>query len=500
MKVLYIGDSCSYVYDLYRYVDEDVYMISLHGYKDNCPQVIDPIHHFDEFEYCTEGMVFSENMHSNFYNKFHEYCIKKSLFKNDKDIIFVFEDEYVNNQFFNKFVEYMKEENIRLHVIYVIQEKVYRDNNRYLLRYLTNVCNVDSIGIINCINMFELLEEDYGCDRTDIWLDRDKKLLISEYIGEEINKMIQHIPYQYSDNNHVYLFNGNEYEYIELLEEDKKYISVKSVEETISINKGKQTCEKLKEYRRNYRNKYHLKYEIKNCNNQNNECIGTCKACEDECLKLYRNFKSDTASIHEQAYINSIIRLRDNIDGNGIRSLIVMDKCALKCKYCINKDYINKSPVSRKISIKQLTDMLKKDYLYFEMSNGGVTFGGGEPLLNPSFIKEFKLYNPHIHVAVETSLNVPFDFVLEVLDYIDLWIIDIKDMNNTIYTLYTEASNHDVVSNLRYLSKHISLDKIICRVPFIQGYNNHEDINKSIAELKNIGIENIDCFDYIIDE
>ena len=78
----------------------------------------------------------------------------------------------------------------------------------------------------------------------------------------------------------------------------------------------------------------------------------------------------------------------------------------LNCRYCINKQHINVFPFYKKVSVEQLGSMIEKDAVYFEMSNGGATFGGGEPLLYADFIQAFHQQYPEWNIDVQTSLNV----------------------------------------------------------------------------------------------
>ena len=141
--------------------------------------------------------------------------------------------------------------------------------------------------------------------------------------------------------------------------------------------------------------------------------------------------------------------------------------------------------------------MLEKDLVYFEETGGGVTFGGGEPLLYAEFIRAFKKEYPFIDVAVQTSLNTDFCAVEMLVNYVDEWYIDIKDMNNGIYRSYTGHDNYNVIENLKALVTLTDKDKIICRVPHIPNYNTPDDVSFSASQLKQIGIVKIEEFEYI---
>jgi len=140
---------------------------------------------------------------------------------------------------------------------------------------------------------------------------------------------------------------------------------------------------------------------------------------------------------------------------------------------------------------------LKRDELYYIATRGGVTFGGGEPLLNSSFIKEvLDLGAKEWNVTVETSLNVPRQHLELLLPYIDEYIVDIKDMDLDIYKRYTCKNNELVRSNLKWLIDKGLADHILCRIPLISGYNDKTHQEKSREELTKMGISRFDLFTY----
>ena len=145
---------------------------------------------------------------------------------------------------------------------------------------------------------------------------------------------------------------------------------------------------------------------------------------------------------------------------------------------------------------------LMKDDLYFKATNGGVTFGGGEPLLQSSFIKELIEKMPkQWNVCIESSLAVNFRHIEELIPYVDHWFVDTKDYHNEqIYDEYTQTNGlHPLmVRNLRVLKNIVGEEKITVRVPCIKGFNNESDVNLSEAFLKLEGFTNIDKFEYEI--
>ena len=198
------------------------------------------------------------------------------------------------------------------------------------------------------------------------------------------------------------------------------------------------------------------------------------------------------------AKIIGISRHRLTTDGDGVTTLVAFSGCPLRCKYCLNKASWEFEK-GRLYTPEQLFEEVKIDQLYFLATHGGVTFGGGEPLLQVEFIKEFrKLCGPQWQIVAETSLNVPFENVETLNSILDGYIVDIKDMNPEIYKAYTGKDNALVLSNLEWLLQNGGPDRIMVRVPHIPDFNTDEDVSKSIDRLKAMGVKDIDEFRYII--
>ena len=197
-----------------------------------------------------------------------------------------------------------------------------------------------------------------------------------------------------------------------------------------------------------------------------------------------------------------IVRHRLVTDGKGVTTLAAFHGCPLRCKYCLNSQCLDPKMVWRTITPAQLLDELLLDNLYFLATGGGVTFGGGEPLLQSEFIEEFcRIKVPEWKVNVETSLNVSRDHLERVLPHIDQFIIDIKDTNPTIYKNYTTRDNAQVLDNLRWLLQHDGMEeKIIVRLPHIPNHNTQDDIDRSRAMLEKMGVRHFNEFNYIIRE
>ena len=199
-----------------------------------------------------------------------------------------------------------------------------------------------------------------------------------------------------------------------------------------------------------------------------------------------------------KAKIFGIGRHRLTVDGEGVTTLVAFNGCPLRCKYCLNKISWDMDK-GRDYTPESLYEEVKIDQLYFLATHGGVTFGGGEPLLQKEFIKEFRSFcGQQWQIVIETSLNVPPEIVQEMNDVLDGYIVDIKDINPEIYLAYTGVKIDLALNNLEWILRHGDPKRIKVRVPHIPEFNTDDDVAKSVEHLKAMGVVDIDEFDYVI--
>lgn len=195
--------------------------------------------------------------------------------------------------------------------------------------------------------------------------------------------------------------------------------------------------------------------------------------------------------------IIALSRLRIGTDGKGISTLVAFWGCPLHCKYCVNNICHDKDTVRSIYTPDELISRVRQDDIYFKMTGGGIVFGGGEPLLQAEYIHEVcQLSDPLWAKRIETSLYADWNKISLLIDDIDEWIIDVKDINPAIYREYTSKDNKIVIQNLRKLSSVIPVEKVIIRVPSIPGFNTYEDMDNSIAYIRNLGYSRINRFGY----
>lgn len=198
------------------------------------------------------------------------------------------------------------------------------------------------------------------------------------------------------------------------------------------------------------------------------------------------------------AKIFGIARHRLTVDGEGVTTLVTFNGCPLRCKYCLNKTSWDMAK-GRDYTPEALFEEVKIDQLYFLATHGGVTFGGGEPLLQKEFIREFRaLCGNQWQIVAETCLNVPSEIVEEMNDVLDGFIVDIKDTNPYIYLDYTGKENALTLKNLEWILRHGDQKRIKVRVPHIPEYNTDEDVAKSVERVKAMGAVDIEEFTYVI--
>lgn len=192
-----------------------------------------------------------------------------------------------------------------------------------------------------------------------------------------------------------------------------------------------------------------------------------------------------------------ICRHRLATDGQGVTTLVAFHGCPLRCKYCLNEQCLRPDGVWRQMDALDIMNEVMVDDLYFKATNGGITFGGGEPLLRSDDIVSFcKLMPQEWRITIETSLNADRKHLEAVAPYIDHYFIDVKDMNPQIYRSYTSIDNRQVIDNLQWLAAHEDTQKITIRLPLIPDYNTEADIAKSRKQLEAMGFTNFDCFSY----
>ncbi|MCR5145748.1 MAG: pyruvate formate lyase-activating protein [Clostridia bacterium] len=141
------------------------------------------------------------------------------------------------------------------------------------------------------------------------------------------------------------------------------------------------------------------------------------------------------------------------VDGPGIRFILFMQGCSLRCKFCHNRDTWD-CKTGTEYSVDEIYNKIIRYKNYFTVSNGGVTISGGEPLLQPDFVIELlkKLKNAGISTAIDTSGMIDItDKIKEIINLTDLFLVDIKCINDEICKDLVGHSNKKELEFIKYL-------------------------------------------------
>ena len=177
------------------------------------------------------------------------------------------------------------------------------------------------------------------------------------------------------------------------------------------------------------------------------------------------------------------------VDGPGVRFVVFMQGCALKCKYCQNRDTWNLKGGTTYSSDEIVEKILR--YKNYIMPNGGVTISGGEPLLQAKFLIELftKLRQYNIHTCIDTSGSVVLtDEIKELINLTDLFLLDIKCINDEKAINLTGVSNKKELEFAKYLS---NINKPMwIRQVLVPGYTDDEQdlvkLKEFISTLKSV--------------
>jgi pyruvate formate lyase activating enzyme len=139
--------------------------------------------------------------------------------------------------------------------------------------------------------------------------------------------------------------------------------------------------------------------------------------------------------------------------------------------------------IGREIDVDELMKEIKKDLIFYRNSNGGVTFSGGEPLVQTEFLDALleRCRAQDIHTAVDTCGYAPFKNFEKIMDKVDLFLYDLKMMNEEKHIKSTGASNKLILDNLKKLGK--SGKKIYIRIPLIPDVSDSDENAQKTARL-----------------
>jgi len=167
-----------------------------------------------------------------------------------------------------------------------------------------------------------------------------------------------------------------------------------------------------------------------------------------------------------------------------------MDKCNL-CGRCVDA-CMNRAReiIGRQMTVSEVMFEVEKDIIFYDQSGGGVTFSGGEPLMQPEFLLAVlnQCQAKQIHTAVDTSCYAEPKIVEMLSERTDLFLCDLKHMDNEIHERFTGVGNTLILDNIRRLSE--AGKEIVIRMPVVPGFNdekaNIEATGKFTASLPGV--------------
>lgn len=191
------------------------------------------------------------------------------------------------------------------------------------------------------------------------------------------------------------------------------------------------------------------------------------------------------------------VETSSGVDGPGIRYVIFTQGCLLRCQYCHNPD--TRDPLGGKeVTVDELIDDIKHYQSYLTYSGGGVTITGGEPLLQPEFVREIfrRCQALGIHTALDTSGFPDFERSQPVLDYVDLVLLDIKSFDPEIYHRTTNVAIEPTLHFARHLStiQKPSWIRFVLVPGLTDDRANVEGLARFIATLK--GVEKVEILPF----
>lgn len=170
------------------------------------------------------------------------------------------------------------------------------------------------------------------------------------------------------------------------------------------------------------------------------------------------------------------------LDGPGIRFVVFMQGCPLRCLYCHNRDTWDPKG-GREYSVDQVIEEMKKYIHYIRFSKGGITVTGGEPTLQSDFVEELfrECRKLGVHTALDTSGFADVEKVRGLLEQTDLILLDIKHTEETAHRTITGVGTEKIRKFTDYVSE--KGIPVWVRYVLVPGYTDSEEDLKQAAEL-----------------
>ena len=197
-------------------------------------------------------------------------------------------------------------------------------------------------------------------------------------------------------------------------------------------------------------------------------------------------------------------------DGNGIRTIVFLKGCVLRCRWCCNpesQEYAIQTMkvqgkdkvIGRDVTVEEVLKEVEKDRAYYRRSGGGLTLSGGESLCQPLFARDLlrAAREVGISTALESTACAKYEVIESILPYLDQYLMDIKHMDAGKHKEFTGRSNELMLENARRIAASGQTELSI-RVPVIPTFNDTPDEIREIARFadKLPGVERIYLLPY----
>ena len=192
-------------------------------------------------------------------------------------------------------------------------------------------------------------------------------------------------------------------------------------------------------------------------------------------------------------------------DGPGIRTVVFLKGCPLRCRWCANPESQSSEPQTARdgsqygevMSDEAVWREVLRDAPFYEESGGGLTLSGGEPLFQIDFAAALleRARAAGVHTAVETCGAVPWVSIERALPLTDLWLYDVKHHTDEAHRDGTGQGNERILENLKRLTA--AGTRVVARIPVIPSYNDREEDARAFATLlSDMGIKRVDVLPF----
>lgn len=197
-------------------------------------------------------------------------------------------------------------------------------------------------------------------------------------------------------------------------------------------------------------------------------------------------------------------------DGNGIRTIVFLKGCVLRCLWCCNPEsqkfeketmIVDGKPkvMGRDVTVEDVMEIVEKDRNYYRKSGGGMTLSGGESLCQPEFAAALlrAAKERGIGTAMESMGCAPYEVIAQVLPWLDTYLMDIKHMDPEKHRKFTGKRNELMLANARKIAES-GMTELVIRVPVVPTFNDRPEEIAAIAQFadKLPGVKKIHLLPY----